>query len=291
MLKTKSKAINIDEPQKDKIAIVSITTHGDIQVYEIKDKTDKKHKIYEPVTMSPIRDMEIISLNVVTPGVPNLAPSEIVETGINIIKEETQNFNNSTDKSEMIDMIERIKVRLIESDTQPVEVENEFKNKNPEYLEDEEIVAYRLHDDSMYSIHDYSNEMPLDKEFLRANIDVFNKPLNEKYDWKITLLSNSDEPDLMNTLNPTISALRNSETKKDNSITYLSKIIDYLRKNGKKKVIIVDFSCSVIRRGEYGISPSQERYARLVAIRHGKGGKTNRRKNNKRRKYTRKNRN
>lgn len=287
----KTKILKRDENQKDKISIVAITTHGDIQVYENKtNKINKKIKTYEPVTMNPISDMEIISLNVVTPGVPNLAPSEIVETGINIIKEETQDFNNSTDKNEMIEIVERIKVRLIENDTQPVEVENEFKNKNPEYIEDEEIVAYRLHDDSMYSIHDYSIEMPLDKEFLRANIDVFNKPINERYDWKITILSESNEPDLMNTLNPTISALRYSETKKDNSITYLSKIIEYLRKNGKKKVIIVDFSCSVIRRGEYGISPTQERYARLVAIRHGKGGKT-KHKRNKRRNYTRKNRN
>ena len=171
-------------------------------------------------------------------------------------------------------------------------MENEFKNRNPEYIEDEEVVAYRLHDDSMYSIHDYSLEIPLDKEFLRANIDVFDKPSNERYDWKITLLSDSNEPDLMNTLNPTITALRTSETKKDNSITYFSKIIEYLRKIGKKKVIIVDFSCSVIRRRLYGVSPGQERYARLVAIRHRKGGKTNRNKNKRRRNNnTRKHRN
>jgi hypothetical protein len=277
----------INENQKDKIAVIVITTHGDIQVRE-----NKKNKTYEPLTMNPIRDMEIISLNVVTPGVPNLAPSEIVETGINIIKEETQNFNNSTDKNDMIEIVERMKVRLIENDTQPEEVENEFKNRNPEYIEDEEVVAYRLHDDSMYSIHDYSLEIPLDKEFLRANIDVFDKPSNERYDWKITLLSDSNEPDLMNTLNPTITALRTSETKKDNSITYFSKIIEYLRKIGKKKVIIVDFSCSVIRRRLYGVSPAQERYARLVAIRHRKGGKTNRNKNKRRRNNnTRKHRN
>ena len=67
----------INENQKDKIAVIVITTHGDIQVRE-----NKKNKTYEPLTMNPIRDMEIISLNVVTPGVPNLAPSEIVETGI-----------------------------------------------------------------------------------------------------------------------------------------------------------------------------------------------------------------
>jgi hypothetical protein len=99
----------------------------------------------------------------------------------------------------------------------------------------------------------------------------------------------------MEELHHNISALRTTKTRKENSIIYLSDIIDYLRKKGKKKVIIVDFSCSVIRRGEYGVEPSQERYVRLEEVR--KGGKTKRkrvnRKRNKhqKRKYTRKNRN
>jgi len=270
------------------IAIVAITTHGCIQVYK-----DKKHDIFEPIRMDTITGMEVISLNVVTPSVPNLLPTEVVDSAIKIVKDETtpEKFNNSTTKENMLKLVGKIKNELKNNDTQPQEVENEFKNKNAEYTNDEEIVAYRQHIDSMYTIYDYSTRFPLNKQFYRANNDT----LGKMYDWKIILLSEENEPDLMEELHHNISALRNTNTRKENSIIYLSDIIDYLKKNGKKKVIIVDFSCSVIRRGEYGVEPSQERYIRFQEVKNG--GKTKRkrvnRKRNKhqRRKYTRKNRN
>jgi hypothetical protein len=269
------------------IAIVAITTHGCIQVYK-----DKEHDIFEPIRMDTITGMEVISLNVVTPSVPNLLPTELVDSAIRIVKDETtpEKFNNSTTKENMVQLVGKIKNELKKNDTQPQEVEIEFKNKNTEYTNDEEIVAYRQHIDSMYTIYDYSTRFPLNKQFYRANNDT----LGKMYDWKIILLSDENEPDLMEELHHNISALRNSKTRKENSIIYLSDIINYLRKKGKKKVIIVDFSCSVIRRGEYGVEPPEERYIRFQEVR--KGGKTKRkrvnrkRNNNKRRKYTRKNR-
>lgn len=269
------------------IAIIAITTHGCIQVYK-----DKQHDILEPIRMDTITGMEVISLNVVTPSVPNLLPTEVVDSAIRIVKDETtpEKFNNSTTKENMVKIVGKIKNELKKIDTQPQEVEIEFKNKNTEYTNDEEIVAYRQHIDSMYTIYDYSTRTPLNKQFYRANNDT----LGKMYDWKIILLSNENEPDLMEELHHNISALRNTTTRKENSIIYLSDIINYLRKKGKKKVIIVDFSCSVIRRCEYGVEPSDERYIRLKEVR--KAGKTkhkrvNLKRNNKRRKYTRKNRN
>lgn len=269
------------------IAIIAITTHGCIQVYK-----DKKHDILEPNRMDTITDMEVISLNVVTPSVPNLLPTEVVDSAIRIVNHETtpEKFNNSTTKEDMVKIVGKIKNELKKNDTQPQEVEIEFKNKNTEYTNDEEIVAYRQHIDSMYTIYDYSTRIPLNKQFYRANYDT----LGKTYDWKIISLSDENELDLMEELHHNISALRNTTTRKENSIIYLSDIINYLRKKGKKKVIIIDFSCSVIRRGEYGVEPSDERYIRFKEVR--KAGKTkrkrvNRRNNNKRRKYTRKNRN
>jgi hypothetical protein len=284
MPKNKSKKIIIP---KDEVAVLAITTHGDIQVYK-----NKETKTYEPNVMNRINDMEIISLNVVTPGVPNLSPPEEVEGNIKIIKDETKKFNNSTNKNTMIEIVENIKRRLIASDDQPQIVETETRKKNPNFTGDEEIVAYRLHDDAMYSIHDYSSEMPLNKEFFRANADILNKPPNERYDWRITLLSDDNEPDLINELNQTISSLRNADAKPGNSVTYLNNIIHYLRSRNKKKIIIIDFSCSVIRRKEFGLEPNEERYARLAALRNVLGGKNNITRNKKKPiKKTRKNRN
>jgi len=288
------------EPYKKGVAVLAISTHGDIQV------RFNNEGISEPIRYNIPDDMEIISLQVVPPSVPNLLPPKYTRPFMNIIKKETENFNEETTVEEMKTMVENIKTELIKLDEQPGEIENEIRKKNLEYLEDGEIMAYFHSKDKLYEINNYKKYPPFDKEYLRENVlttDNTRSPFI--YDWKINNLNTNHTPlniynvkgqplpinqlkgkqptvvcpisnvhrckiDLMIDLNPIVESLRQTRTRETFTVTNLSNIIDFLHSKGIKKVILIDFSCSVIRNKTSGINSRGERYLAWIHSRQSK---------------------
>jgi hypothetical protein len=245
---------------KDGVATLAITTHGDIQVRPDSEGIDI------PITYTIPKDMKIIALHVVSPGIPNLLPPENTKNFIDIVKKHTIGFNADSDLVAMKSMLKRIRKELIEVDNQPQEAADEIRKKNIEYTGDEEIKAYFHHADLLYYIRNYKTNKPFNKEFLREN-NLIRKSGKNMYDWKINLLNMKKPRDLMDDLNPNVSSLRSSRTRSVFTITYLGNVIDYLYNQGVRKIIIVDFSCSVIRKKQSGVSKRTERHVSLTHMR------------------------
>jgi hypothetical protein len=166
-------------------------------------------------------------------------------------------------------MVENIRAKLVEMDDQPEEIEEEIRQKNPEVLEDEEIMAYFHSKDKLYEISNYKEQPPYNKEFLRENVLTTNNTRSPfLYDWKINLLTSNPPMDLMLEVNPIVASLRNSKYREVFTVSYLSDVIKYLRKKGIKKIILIDFTCSVIRNKIYGVTSRAERYLAFLHSRN-----------------------
>ena len=107
-----------------------------------------------------------------------------------------------------------------------------------------------------------------DKKFSRDR-----RMVNTSYNWKINLLFHNE--DLMDSLNNSVTALRDKDERNVNNVTMMSSIINLLRVRGITKVIIIDLSCSVIRNGKSEVTPRTERHQLFDHLK--KGGITKKR--------------
>jgi hypothetical protein len=259
------------------VVVLAITSHGDIQIeYNLLDSSEPSYTIVEPVKFSIPGDMEVIGIEVVSPSVPNLLPPKNTRPFMKIIKDLTSGFNNDSTVEEMTSMVTEIKNRIRDLDDQPYDVIDQFRQKNTYYTEDEEVRAYFYHTDLLYRINNYKRIKPFNKQYLRENKLIKNdKRSPHFYDWKINVLNSDTETDLMSVLNQRVGSLRTSSTRDEFTATRLNKVIDYLYNKGVRKVILVDFSCSVIRKKMAGVSEREERY---IALRHNRTRRGGRRK-------------
>ena len=259
-----SKESKITRAGKKETAVLVFTTHGDLQV-----KSSKNPLLTEEVEKYRIPEgMEIVSLNAVKPGVPNMLPPKNVKPFVKIVREATHNFNDATKKKEMREMVKQIKQQIIELDDQPGEVSKEVYKKNVNYTDDEETMAYHYTShEFLYSIRTYTNGLISNKQFSREDKLLYKEDYEgppvklESSNWKLNLLNtnvNTDE-DLMDTLNPNVGKIRQRHEREGFTITRLENIIGELNKRGVKKIIIIDLTCSVIRKKLAGVTAHTER--------------------------------
>ena len=243
-------------------AVVAICSHGDVQV-----RIDSETMTLEPLVCTIPEDMEIVILYVVPTAAPNLLPPAM-KPFVDTIIRGTSSFNSDSSIEDMKEIVASIKDELVEIDELPKLVAAEVYAKNTEYSEDEEVLAYFRKPDMLYSmLSSDSGISPLNKELLRENSTVTTSG-DKKYDWRINLLQKGGESiDLMAILNPNVSSLRNTDIRDEFSITSMQALINYLYKNGVRKTILFDFSCSVIRRKKYAVTPREER---LIAYNEGR---------------------
>ena len=245
-------------------AVLVFTTHGDIQV-----RSSRNPELIEEVEKFRIpHGMTIVALNAVKPGVPNMLPPKNVAPFVKIVREATYDFNDATKKKEMIEMVKKIRQEIFELDDQPDEIAKEVNKKNTAYTDDEETMAYHhSSDEFLYRIRTYTSGILSNKEFLREDKLLYKKnyegqPVQlQSSNWKLNLLNtnvNTDE-DLMDTLNPNVSKIRQRHEREGFTITRLENIIGELNKRGVKKIIIIDLTCSVIRKKLAGVTARTER--------------------------------
>lgn len=245
-------------------AVLVFTTHGDIQV-----RNSSNPELTEEVDDFFIQeDMEIVILNAVSPGVPNLLPPKNVAPFVRIVRNATSQFDNRTPMEQMQRMVQTIKNQIVERDDQPENVAKEIRSANELYTNDGEIVAYhnRSHE-FLYKITSYSNELKRfipNKEYLREDKLLYKKGENKKIknsNWKLNLLNSSVETDedLMDTLNPNAGKTRNASSREGYTTSRLETVLNELYRRGIRKLIIVDLTCSVIRNKQSGISNRGER--------------------------------
>ena len=291
--------IGLSEPEQESIhdienfrlegnvAVLAITSHGDIQIeYNLLDTPAPSYSIIEPVKFLIPGDMEVIGIEVVSPSVPNLLPPKNTRPFMNIIKNITSEFNQDSTVEQMNTMVDEIITSLIELDDQPYDVVEQFRQKNTEYTEDKEVRAYFYHTELLYRKNNYKEIQPFNKQYLRENdLVTDNKRSSHFYDWKINVLNSVPETDLISLLNQRVGSLRSAASRKEFTVTRLNKVIEYLYNNGIRKVILVDFSCSVIRKKMNTVTEREERY---IALQHNKTRRGGRRIKNKRNKRTKK---
>lgn len=251
--------------------VVVITTHGDIQVCD-SPSTGVAEALFYDIP----ENIDIVSLYAVPANVPNMLPGKNVGDIVRIINEITSldKFNQDTSKKDMVKIVNKIREQIIPIDDQVITIKTEVESGNENYTDDPETMSYYYHPDLLYQVDTHPDNRIYNKEFLREEHDIRTKEgkiKHRSFNWKINLLHTTDDKgkpvDLMETLNSNVSALRSASTRTELTTTRLKNIIEYLRSNGIKKIIIIDLSCNVIRRGQYGISARAERH---VAIEHSK---------------------
>jgi hypothetical protein len=154
-------------------AVIVITSHGDIQVKSSKNpnETEEVEKYRFP------RDMTIVSLNAVSPSVPNLLPPKNVAPFVKIVRDNTSIFNGRTSKKDMKNIVKIIREQILEMDDQPEDARTQVHSGNTYYTNDGEIMAYHYHShELLYKIKTYTNGMIYNKEFLR-DLVIFNNTL------------------------------------------------------------------------------------------------------------------
>ena len=222
-------------PNRPKTAVLVITTHGGINV-EFTSTGG-----LQPVMTAEPDGMDIVLMEAAACGIVNIvSPSNIVsytKTVRDAIN--TSEFNENMTKSDMMSIAERIKAEIMQIDDQPDSVAREISARNSNFIDDPQTMEYYHHNNKFYNIYDDINI--IDKRFSRANELTKLGSRN----WKVNLLGTMDE-DLMDTLNPNISSLRKSSKRHENNILYMHDIIEELEKRGISKVLIFDFTCSVI---------------------------------------------
>lgn len=249
---------------KSETAVLVFTTHGDVQV-----RTSKNPELTEEVEKYRIPEgMEIVSLNAVKPGVPNMLPPRNVKPFIRIVRNATEDFNSETEKKIMKEMVKQIKKEIFELDDLPGETATEVNKKNENYTNDDETMAYHHNShEFLYSIRTYSNRFISNKEFLREDKLLYKENYDgehvklESSNWKLNLLKTNvkTDEDLMDTLNPNAGKTRVAHERKGYTITRLGNVIELLYRRGIKKVIIIDLTCSVIRNKQERVTARTER--------------------------------
>jgi hypothetical protein len=162
-------------------------------------------------------------------------------------------------------MVKSIRDQFIIKDDEPGDVEIEVKKKNKNYTENPDIMMYHHHSHELfYQIRSYSDRKIFNKRFYRENFET-----NKGSNWKLNLLGPERryDEDLVDTLNPNVAALRNAATRTETTYTRLNNIIDLLYGRGVRKLIIIDLSCSVIRKGKFGLTERGDRNLAYEAAR------------------------
>jgi hypothetical protein len=218
-----------------KTAVLVITTHGGVKV-EVSSTSG-----LQPVMTVEPDGMDIVLLEAAVCGIINIVSPSNVVSYTKAVRDavNASEFNENTTKSDMISIAERVKSEIMQIDEWPEVVAKEFSSRNANYIDDPYTVDYHHNNDKFYNV--YSDKYMINKRFSRAN--ELTKPGSRN--WKVILLGTTDE-DLMDTLNPNISSLRKSSKRSENSILYTRDIIEELERRGIKKVLIFDFTCSII---------------------------------------------
>jgi len=217
-----------------KTAVLVITTHGDFEA-----EVDASTGGLQPETVNPPDRMDVVVLQAATCGVVNiLKPADVVRFVYNIRSNiEKFGFDDKTSKKDMVEIVTKIGSEIKGADSQPSDVAHEVSVKNPNYIEDGHTMEFHHHNDKSYVV----SSKIIDKRFSRENTQTKDR----SRDWKVNLLGATlgKDEDLMVTLNPTLSSLRKRERTE---VIYMSDIIDELYKRGVRKILIFDFSCSVV---------------------------------------------
>ena len=236
---------------KKKTAVLVITTHGDFKVKGAIKVKVASTDVLEPQTIVKPDDMDIVILQAATCGIVNIiAPIQVVSYTKNI-RDNTYGFDANTSKDNMVKIVESIKETIMRSDIQPDIVSKEVYSGNPNYIDDSQYMGYYYHNDKSYTVS--SDDIIINKRFSRNSTQT----KSGSRDWKVNLLGEtmgSDE-DLMVTLKPSLLGLR---PKERDEIMYMSDIIFELKKREIEKVLIFDFTCSVVKNNV------NERYVRQL---------------------------
>ena len=242
-------------PNRPKTAVLVITTHGGINVEFTSTGS------LQPVKIDVPDGMDIVLMEAAVCGVVNVVSPINVVSYTKTIRDaiNTSEFNENTTVSDMMSIAKRVKVEIMQIDNQPADVAREISSKNTNFSEDPQTIDYHHHNNKFYNI--YGDKNIVDKRFSRANKLT---KLGSR-DLKVNILGALNE-DLMDTLNPHISSLRNSSKRSVNNILYMHDIIEELEGRGIKKVLIFDFTCSVI---ENTVSKRQVRETRRSSMKKG----------------------
>jgi len=221
-------------------AILVITTHGQIQVCSVGDLGHTTCKTEIP------KGMDVVSLEVVPPGVVNFLPGENIPGNFGTIMKHSRGFNETTDKTDMIEFVKIIGEALMEIDDQPEFISGFVNRRDEDVTGDPEFMAYHYRPEFRYRVRMHDSGLIENKVFSRTEGDVTLKD----GDWKLNLFIDGRyiPIDLMTEIHANPSKLRNVYERTEDNRINMEEILEYIKqKYYIVKLIIIDMSCCVFR--------------------------------------------
>jgi hypothetical protein len=210
-----------------KTVILGITCHGNIIV-------NKENN--EPMLYKIPDDMKIVKLSAVTIGVCNLTISEDIDKFIKTILYDLQKNKKKINKILKTNPESYVKsvadlYQTIETETVQNTMMDTSQDSNTQLRND-----YIHHRNKSYKIVTYDKSHPyiINKEYIRNDATEQN---SSEWDYGIYCLNVEGKPDL-------ITKIKGRSYMEKNTSIFLEDIVDYLRKNGVKEIILLDMTCS-----------------------------------------------
>lgn len=214
--------------------ILSILTHGNITVN--KDNSEKTFIMPAGIKMK--RGYSSV------PGVCNYISNNVNAYFVNTIQQskqelETIPFENIDNKfRKLLNIFKKYDEQdTVKPLTRFVKYKSQILAQDDEQAIEDVIDSERYIDtyDKFYQISTYlPGDKVIDKLYTRTNKEAVNNPSQKAW---VTVLNNVDNIDLFTILRP--------QTRHGTIEIYLSEIVDYLKNQGVKEIIIFDNSCSV----------------------------------------------
>jgi hypothetical protein len=212
-------------------ALVVVTCHGRIPV----NRTD--NVLNEPDKFAIPKNMKVIKMSSVAPGVCNITSPKDIDTFIStILKNQTEMIEGLQNPEEYIKELVNLYKSIEKETVEEIfnegsvsdEVENTIRN------------TYKYHHDKGYKIIKYNNEneFMINKEYLRNNKKEQN---SSEWDYGIFCLNARGSPDLMREI------LEIRTYADTDTIVSLEQILYFLDANGVKETILIDLSCSNLK--------------------------------------------
>ena len=238
--------MDVDEipPSQPETGIIFISAHGGVITRQIEG-------ISKPKMVRIPDTMEVIKISVATPGVVNLAHENDIVEYYNLIVPVFQDLSNPdipiSELQEIINqLIEKFQLKF-----------NKIAKRNIKFRGLDHVHDFQLHTDKALKVF-YLNpgEFIADKEYLRTESDIATD-----VDFRVLSLSREHG--------------REDLLSKNNDEITTEEIMEHFLRNGTRRLIIFDFSCSTC--STYSERDTRSLRRKLIKDDIGYGGKRTRR--------------
>ena len=214
--------------QLPETVVLAINTHG----YIVLDKNTHKPELF-----TPDKDIEIVKIAAVVPGVCNILSPTTVTKNIRLVSKLTKEFckDKNINDVDLEELGHSINEALKPNQDDFPEIEKSVRKSIARGEAVDTVYADHVHaSDKGFQIKNFTNEPMINKWYMRSNSDTKQK----SHDWKMAIVNlTGSKIDFM----PYVSRYLRSGEPTTNIKTIIDTLITQF---GVKRLLVVDFSCS-----------------------------------------------